>query len=204
MQNGCWGEFVMTNGEQIRAFIAIELPEKLRQQLSHIQSQLKKNTGIDARWVNPYGIHLTLIFLGNVTPPRIEAINNSMSQATQGTVPFQLEMKGIGVFPNLNKIQVIWVGIGGETEILLNLQRRLQQSMTGLGFTPENRAFTPHLTLARARDRIPQDQVDKLARLISAGIGEPFAFQVKTVDLMRSQLTPQGAIYTRLFSAGSG
>jgi len=191
--------------EQIRAFIAIELPEKMRKQLSHLQSIVKKNTGIDARWVDPYGIHLTLKFLGNVTSPQIEEIKGLLAQAVSGIAPLHLAMNGLGVFPSLTRIQVIWVGLTGDTAILSQLQKRVEDNMSRLGFTPEERAFTPHLTLARVRDRVPPEQQQKLGQLITGGkLEESTPFEVKSINLMRSQLTPQGAIYSKLYTAELG
>ena len=187
--------------EQIRSFIAIELPEKLRKELSHLQSIVKKNTGISAKWVNPYSIHLTLKFLGNITSPRIEEIKKAMEQASQGIPPFQLKFEGMGVFPNLNRVQVIWVGLGGDVDKLSQLQQRVENDLAPLGFPPEKRAFTPHLTLARLRDPLSPDEQQKLGQLIaSTRFDETKPFSVDSLHLMRSQLTPQGAIYSRTCS----
>lgn len=189
--------------EQIRAFIAIELPETLRKQLYHLQNMLKKETGISAKWVDPYGVHLTLKFLGYVPSSQIEEIKKSMEQAASGIAPFRLEIKNLGVFPNLAKVQVIWVGLGGDTDKLSQLQKRLEENMSRLGFAPEGRAFTPHLTLARVRERTSAEEQQRLGKLIASGtLDEPSRFEVSVVNLMRSQLTPQGAIYSQLYSAG--
>ena len=191
--------------EQIRAFIAIELPEKLRKQLSHLQNVLKKDTGISAKWVDPYSIHLTLKFLGNVPSSQIEDIKKSMEQATLGIAPFHLEMKNLGVFPGLTRVQVIWVGLSGDTDKLSQLQKRVEENMSHLGFAPEGRAFTAHLTLARVRERISAEEQQKLGQLIASGVlEESHRFEVTSINLMRSQLTPQGAIYSKLHSAGLG
>lgn len=185
--------------EQIRAFIAIELPEKLRKELSHIQSMIKKNTGISARWVDPYGIHLTLKFLGNITPDQVEKIKPVMEQSAAGINPFSLERTGMGVFPNLNRLQVIWVGLGGDTATLARLQKRLEENLKPLGFDPEARGFTPHLTLGRVRDRVPAETQQKLGQFIAgSGLENAMPFEVNSINLMRSQLSPQGAHYSKL------
>jgi 2'-5' RNA ligase len=188
--------------EQIRAFIAIELPEKQRKYLSHLQSVVNKNTGISAKWVDPYSIHLTLKFLGNITSPQVEEIKKAMEQARGGISPFHLELDRLGVFPNPKRVQVIWVGIGGNTESLSQLQKRIEYNLSHLGFAPEERAFTPHLTLARIRYRISVEEQQKLERLLNNyTIETSNQFEASSVNLMRSQLTPQGAIYSRIYSA---
>jgi 2'-5' RNA ligase len=191
--------------EQIRAFIAIELPEKQRKFLSHLQSMVSKNTGISAKWVDPYGIHLTLKFLGNITTVQVEEIKGAMAGATAGISPFSLDLGRLGVFPNPRRVRVIWVGITGDTETLVKLQKRVEDNLSPLGFTPEERAFTPHLTLARVRDAISPEQGQRLEQLLNSYTAEESnQFAVNSTNLMRSQLSRQGAFYSQIYALGLG
>ncbi len=189
--------------EQIRAFIAIELPQELRQGLEQLQARLKTANQPAVKWVNPNGIHLTLKFLGNIAAARTGEITQAMQQASQGISPFPLKVGGLGVFPNLKRVQVIWVGISGEIDKLSKLQQGIESALKPLGFIPESRSFTPHLTLARLRGRASDEAQQRLGQLIASTRLEPtYTIEVDAINLMRSQLTREGAIYTQISSVG--
>jgi len=188
--------------EQVRCFIAIGLTDEIKAGLEQLQSQLKSGGQTSIKWVDPYSIHLTLKFLGGVDGDKISPITAAMAEAVQGVAPFRLEVKGLGAFPNLRRVQVVWVGVGGEVDKLAYLQQRLESSLAGLGFTPENRRFTPHLTLARVRDRASSGEREGLGELITGTKFETaYSFPVEEVSLMKSQLTREGAIYSRISAA---
>ena len=187
--------------EQVRSFIAIELPDELRLRLVQLQAQLKSGKQPVAKWVDPQGIHLTLKFLGNVPVDKIDDITRAMEEAALGISPFHLEVKGLGAFPNLRRVQVVWVGISGQSETLCQLQQRIESNLAPLGFAPESRRFTPHLTLARLRDQASLDERQLFGQLIADTKFEPaFIFEVDAIRLMRSQLTREGAVYSRIGS----
>jgi RNA 2',3'-cyclic 3'-phosphodiesterase len=186
--------------EEIRCFIAIELSPELKAELTRLQNKLKSAGGPNsAKWVDPNGIHLTLKFLGGVPADKIPEINRAIEEAARGIPRLKLAVTECGCFPNTRRPQVIWVGVTGDTPKLLELVKRLEESTAKLGFKPEGRPFTPHLTLARVRDTAtPLERqtvgqaVEKLKVEIESDI------DAESVCLMRSELTPRGAIYTRL------
>jgi 2'-5' RNA ligase len=187
--------------EQIRSFIAIELPDDLKLALTRLQSQLRSGSQAPVKWVDPYSIHLTLKFLGNISQDIVGNITAALEEAVRGISPFHLEVKGLGVFPSLRRVQVVWVGVTGEVDRLRQLQQHVESTLAPLGFTPESRPFTPHLTLARLRDRATPDERQKLGQLIaSTSFDTAYSLDVDSVHLMRSQLTREGAVYTRLSS----
>ena len=187
--------------EQIRSFIAIELPDELKVGLTQLQSQLKLSKQPWVKWVDPYSVHLTLKFLGSIAVDRIGEITGAMEEAAQGIPPFHLAVKDLGVFPNLRRVQVAWVGISGAVDKLGQLQQGIESNLTRLGFAPESRSFTPHLTLARLRDRAPLDERQRFGQLIASTKFEAvYAIEVDAISLMRSQLTREGAIYSRISS----
>jgi len=186
--------------EQIRSFIAIELPDKLKLELTQLEARLKLGKQPWVKWVDPYSIHLTLKFLGSIAADRIGEITRAMEEAVQGIPPFRLEVKELGVFPNLRRVQVAWVGVGGEVDKLGQLQQRIESNLVPLGFAPESRAFTPHLTLARLRDWAPLDERQRFGQLIASTRFEAGTIEVDAINLMRSQLTGEGAIYSRISS----
>ena len=188
--------------EQVRSFIAIELPDELRRILSRLQSRLKTESQTHVKWVNPYSIHLTLKFLGNVAADRIGEITGAMQNATGGISPFHFEVKELGAFPNLRRVQVVWVGVSGELDRLARLQQQIEESLARLGFARELRAFTPHLTLARVRDRASSAERELFGQVIAnARLETDYKFTVNSISLMKSQLTREGAIYSRIGTA---
>ena len=187
--------------EQVRSFIAIELPDELKLRLTQLEAQLKMSKQPWVKWVDPYSIHLTLKFLGSIAVDRISEITGAMEEAIQGISPFRLEVKDLGVFPNLRRVQVAWVGISGEVDKLSQLQRHLESNLARLGFAPETRPFTPHLTLARLRNRASLDERQSFGQLIATTRFEAaYTIKVDAISLIRSQLTREGAIYSRISS----
>lgn len=187
--------------EQVRSFIAIELPDRVKRGLRELQAQLKAGSQAPIKWVDPANIHLTLKFLGNVAADRLDEITTAMTQAVQGTPSFSLEIKELGVFPNPRRVQIVWVGLSGEVEKLARLQQRIESELEKLGFAPENRRFTPHLTLARLRDRATPEERQKLGQLIAETEFDAVpSFTADSVKLMKSQLTREGPIYSQISS----
>ena len=187
--------------EQVRSFIAIELPDELKLGLAQLEAQLKVSKQPWVKWVDSNSIHLTLKFLGNIATDRISQITWAMEEAAQGISPFHLEVSDLGVFPNLRRVQVVWVGISGEMDKLSQLQQHLESNLARLGFAPESRPFTPHLTLARLRDRASLDERQRFGQLIASTRFEAaYTIIVEAISLMRSQLTREGAIYSRISS----
>lgn len=185
----------------VRAFVAIELPENVRAALSRVIADLRGSGGNAVRWVNPESIHLTLKFLGDVEEARIAGVAHAL-EAACGPVPaFSLGLGSPGAFPSAGSPRVLWIGLTGHLDSLAYLQRRMEDALQPLGFPGEEREFSPHLTLGRVREGVAPAQRRLVSRLVGmAACQAPSAqpFGVDGVALMRSQLTPQGAIYTRL------
>ena len=189
--------------EQVRSFIAVELPDQLKQELVELETKLKTGNQPWVKWVDPYSIHLTLKFLGNVAGDRFGEITKAVEEAAQGIHPFHLEVRDLGVFPSLKRVQVAWVGLRGEVDKLGQLQQRIESSLAPLGFAPESRQFTPHLTLARIRNQASLDERQRFGRLIASTKFEAAdSIEVAAINLMKSQLTREGAIYSRISSVG--
>ncbi len=188
--------------EKIRSFIAIELPGELKLELVQLQARLKVDNQPRIKWVNPNGMHLTLKFLGNIDPTMIDPITEAMTGAAQKIPPFTLDIQQLGVFPGLKRVQVIWVGLGGDVDKMKQLHRLLEANLARLGFTPEQRPFKPHLTLARVGNEALPDERQRLGELIADTRFETNQLiRVDSINLIRSQLTREGAIYSRISSA---
>jgi 2'-5' RNA ligase len=179
----------------MRTFIAIELPEAIKQGLAKTQGQLKEG-GAGASWTRPEGIHLTLMFLGEVPDSKGPEIMNALTTAVRGTGRIQIEVAGAGAFPNTRNPRVLWIGVSGDLDALKALQTSVEGAMTKLGFVPEARKFSPHLTLARIKYLRPEDRWQKViegARGVNLG-----GFEANAVSLMKSELKPSGAVYTEM------
>ena len=193
------GAEVPHNPEEIRSFIAIELPEEVKEGLARLRNELERDEHRFVKWVDTGGIHLTLKFLGNIPFKQVTEITEAMEEAAQGIPPFHLEISGLGVFPGLKQARVFWVGIGGEVDKLSRLQQNIDSALAALGFTKEERPFVPHLTLARIRQGASPSERRSFGELVSSTFfGDKYQVAVGTISLMKSQLTPAGAIYTCL------
>ncbi len=179
----------------IRAFLAIELPESYRANLAAVQDYLKKS-GADVRWTSVAGIHLTLKFFGNIEENQVDALAAAALGITGATPNFTLGIKGVGTFPGPKSPRVIWLGLSGQTDILARLVQNLEQAFAPLGFPPEKRNFTPHLTLGRVRSSQGREALNRSLEAVALPIFEEFL--VKELVLYRSTLRPQGALYTPL------
>jgi RNA 2',3'-cyclic 3'-phosphodiesterase len=185
--------------EKIRSFIAVELPGELKKALAELQGRFKSAGSLPLRWVEPGNIHITLKFLGDIDVDITGKITAALEASIQDIQPFSIEAGGLAVFPNMQRIQIIWVGLSGDLQKLGQLQKRIEENLKPLGFPAENRPFTPHLTLARVRDYARPVERQKLGELISAtGFEGKYKIDVKAVNLMRSQLTREGPIYSRI------
>lgn len=177
-----------------RAFIAIDIDEPLRQKLADFQNQLM-TTGGDFKLVEPKNIHVTLKFLGEVPDKKVEEITEAIKKAVIGTKKFNMEVKKIGAFPNLNYTRVIWAGVEKGGDEVIALQKRIEKELQQIGFRPESN-FVPHLTIARVRS--PKNK-EEVARFIREKSSIDFGTtQVLAVELKESTLTPKGPIYKTL------
>ena len=187
--------------EPIRAFVAIELPEQVKSVLTQLQNDLRRSKTASVKWSGPEGIHLTLKFLGNVDASEMPKLKEALSGAVSGVAPFSLELGNPGAFPNTHPPRVVWVGVGGEMETLQTLHNNVERELAPLGFSPEGRSFSPHLTLGRVREGSTADDRRRLGETVALlKVGEKPTFEVEALSLIRSTLTPKGAIYSCLAS----
>ena len=190
--------------EKIRAFIAVELPSFLKEELGRVESILKAGNTTPVKWVDFESIHLTLKFLGDIESSRVGEIIEGIKNACVGISPFELKIKGLGVFPNPARTRIAWVGLVDSTDELSLLQRNIESEMEKLEYERETRKFSPHLTLARVRDQATPDERERFGNLVTATAFSSERITVNSVSLMKSHLTRQGALYTRLGSIRLG
>lgn len=183
------------SGGQIRGFISIDLEDaKILSQVESIMSSLV-SLGGDLKPVERENIHLTLKFLGNVSATKLDEIKSALAHVT--FPPFSLEIKGAGAFPNLKRMNVIWVGIEeGWSQVEL-IYEQTEKLLHQLGFSRETRPFSPHITVARVKSGRKRDEI---AAFLSHLTDESFGtFNVENVRLKQSILSPSGPKYSTLF-----
>ena len=181
----------------IRAFIAVELPAELKKELAALETQFKKNSPPVIKWIEPGSIHNTLKFLGDTSDTIIGELMLAMEESVRGVSPFKLDVSQLGAFPDVDRPQVIWAGVTGEMDILVQLRNNLENNTEKLGFKREFRAFSPHLTLGRVRDSARPNDIQKIGELINkTKFTALHNISVNQINLMKSVLTPTGAIHT--------
>lgn len=178
----------------MRIFIAIPIPDKCKEILAKIQQILRTHKA-DIRWVSIDSIHLTIKFLGEVDPVIIPKLAESLQSESIAFPSICLRLHGIGCFPNSRNPNVIWCGIEGEIEMLSHIQRQVEATCQKYGFMPERRNFHPHLTLGRV---IGKRNLKPLIDCIKIGLDLESSFRADHFNIYRSELKPQGAIYTVL------
>ncbi|MDD5485975.1 MAG: RNA 2',3'-cyclic phosphodiesterase [Dehalococcoidales bacterium] len=188
--------------EQWRLFVAIELPDDVRQELGNLQEKLRAE-GIEMlKWVSPQSLHITLKFLGDVDPARITGISRELDTVSGQFSSFSIGFKGLGTFPSLSCARVLWVGLAGELGRLKMIAGEVERKMSDFGFEADRRPFVPHLTLGRVRPGIPPAELRIIAEVVGKTVYKPaMRMRVNDISLMRSCLSPVGASYNRLHSA---
>ncbi|MFP3975793.1 MAG: RNA 2',3'-cyclic phosphodiesterase [Chloroflexota bacterium] len=187
--------------ETIRAFVAIELPEEVKNSLAKILRDISPGYERSVKWVNSNSVHLTLKFLGNISAESVENITRALTEAASETKSFTLQLGGLGAFPNLKSPRVVWVGVEGDVPTAVNLQEQVDQALAKLGFAAEKRKFSPHLTIGRIRDKASSRERSAVGSLVSDyEVKDKPAFTVEHLSLMKSTLSSSGAIYDRLAS----
>jgi len=180
--------------EAIRSFIAFDINnETVLKKLTNIQNLLTE-TRADLKLVEPKNIHITLRFLGNITPKMVENIYEEMKKVQFS--PFNIKIHGVGVFPHLRYPRVFWTGITEGADQLRNIFSQLEPRLRSLGFAPDPKGFSPHLTIARVKSGRNKSE---LAKFVTENVNYEFGIvRAECLRLKRSDLTPKGPIYSTL------
>jgi 2'-5' RNA ligase len=178
----------------VRTFIAVDLPAEVKTQIGGIIAELKPLSS-SIRWVRSEGLHMTLKFLGEIPQERLPEIFAATERAALSRTPFSFVLARMGGFPNLRRPRVLWIGVQDGGEHLKGLQVAVEGALVACGFPGERRTFSPHLTIGRVRS--PKGLEPVLDRLPSISY-QSEEITVSSVQVMRSQLQPTGAVYTTL------
>jgi 2'-5' RNA ligase len=188
----------------LRAFIAIEIPSEIKKAIAAETAFLQTNTNHAVRWVSAENTHLTLKFLGEISPANVEMLSQAIQAECSSLASFEITVSGLGCFPNARRPRVIWIGLLIPPD-LNKLQYKIEAATSRLGYAPEEKPFSPHLTIGRVRDQANVNELKQLhASLESTAIGTLGTFTANVVHLFKSDLQPSGPVYSHLFSARLG
>jgi 2'-5' RNA ligase len=186
----------------LRTFVALEMPLAIENQLSNVIRTLKDDLKeIPVRWVAVENIHLTLKFIGETSEESVQQVFSLVEQSAKTVNPFELQLKGFGVFPDTRRPLVLWVGVSAP-ENLATLQQKIESGLAHLGYAVEDRPFNPHLTIARVRRGTGAPDARRIMAAMDAHktiTSEPVL--INSVTLFQSILNRSGSVYNRLFSA---
>lgn len=185
--------------EFIRTFVAVKVSDDVARALIDLQSNLKKQlSGVSIRWCSRNQLHITLVFLGNVSVDRVADLVGAVERACEGTGPMKFGAAGVGAFPSKDRPRVIWVGVDGDVAALCELQKRVASATHGFGDSNEDREFRPHLTLGRLSRRSAAEELTAARALRSVPPATSGEWRAESVFLVKSELRPDGPIYTDL------
>ncbi|OLZ42282.1 2'-5' RNA ligase [Natrinema saccharevitans] len=177
----------------MRLFASVDLPDDLAAPVADLQAAFDDASGLDV--TDPEQAHVTMKFLGDVDEDRLPALERELEAAVEesGVDPFTVRYGGLGVFPSLEYISVVWLGVADGGEELTRLHEAIEDRTTAMGFDPEDHEFTPHVTLARMTHAGGKDLVQDLVRERDPTIGEA---RVDELRLTESTLTDEGPVYS--------
>ncbi len=187
----------------MRTFIAIEIPEPLKLNLDRSVARVRSDLedGL-IRWVRLESMHLTLKFLGEIEQVQVHTIQEALDEVANSFTSFSLEVAGFGCFPNISRPRVVWVGFGPTGGELRRLQAELASQLEKIGFEPEQRGYHPHLTLGRVRKGLSRSDTELISGWAQdAQIGSVGRFEAEAISLIKSDLQPDGAVYSSLHVA---
>jgi 2'-5' RNA ligase len=179
-----------------RTFAAVELPKAVRDRIQQHISQLRDAAPeCQPSWSRVENIHLTLKFFGDIEQNRIRQISNAASRTAKDFAPFEILITGTGAFPKTTQPRVLWIGVDDPSLQLSKLQSRFEDECAGEGFEKEERAFRPHLTIARIRKPAGARRLGEFNKELRF---EPMKLTVNELIVFRSELSSKGSKYTPL------
>jgi len=187
--------------KDIRLFIALNISPFLLKRIGHTIEELKAYLPPKGlRWVPIDNMHLTLKFLGVVSASKMHEIQLALIKTAEQSKPCNIEIGKLGAYPGILKPRVIWVGVSSDHH-LINLYKNLEKNLTCVGYEPERRGFTPHITLARISKQAASTEIAQISSALSKlDIALLGTCSINAIHLLRSELNRTGAVYSELFS----
>ncbi len=191
-------EFLLRGFTVIRAFVAIEISEDVAARLADVQHRFQEAFGGRAvRWVRADAIHITLKFLGEISTQRATRLSRELERPAQSAEPFTLAAAGMGCFPHCRRPRLLWAGVEGDVTALKRLQNAAENCAARLGYVPNRRRFSAHLTIGRVRSGLRRAEIHVLREAMREVEGPRVAqWRVTEMVLMQSTLGLGGAQYS--------
>ena len=186
----------------LRTFIAVEIPLQVQKKIQQETEPLRKAIGSSlVRWVPAQNVHLTLKFLGDVSPASVDILTQMLRTEVDASPAFDMQISGLGSFPSLRRPRVLYIGIQAPAEFEA-LYRGIESACARLGYESENRSFSPHLTLGRVKQDVSAADQQRIRHALEeTKIDSLGTARVNSVHLYKSDLKPTGSVYTQIFSA---
>jgi 2'-5' RNA ligase len=187
---------------RVRTFIALDPGPAIRDRMITLQKELAR-AGADVKWVEPDNLHITLLFLGEVEDRDLVSVCQAVTETAETRGAFEVSIEGAGCFPNMRRPRVVWLGVGRGAADIAGLHDALEEPLLQLGcYRREERKYTPHVTLGRV-------QGDESTDALSAALLKNKGYQAGTADIrevqvMSSELSPRGPVYTVMSRARLG
>lgn len=191
--------------DDIRAFLAIRLPDDVTAALGHLTDQVAQARVGGLKPVRPENMHLTLKFFASINARQVESIVDTVTHTVKSIRPFMLRLGNVGAYPNNRSPRVLWVGLDGDVAPLQDIHRRIEAALGQIAIKPDTREFRPHLTIARIREHASHTERRRAAEaLFSAEFRSGLSVPADRISLIRSVLRPQGPQYTSLAEISLG
>ncbi len=175
-----------------RCFLAINLSSEATGEILAAMDKWKF-LGRHVRWIRPENIHLTMKFLGDISTSKTREVAETMKAICSNTTPFSINLASTGVFPNLRRPRILWVGLDGDIHELSNFRDSIETGLKACGIDQDRKPFIPHVTVARIKGRPPSKE--KLSQFIRSRLA-PAATRCTAIHFYSSRLTPSGPVYS--------
>jgi len=180
----------------VRCFIAIDIPPSVKRKIYELITVINERGYInkkDIKWVKPENLHITLAFLGNLPVEEISLLCDIITNVSKTNSPFEINLEGLGFFPNIRQPKVFWIGINRSAS-LFDLKRQIDVKLQQAGINYDKKPFSPHITIARFKNTI---EIKK--QIFDIAFKDEF--KVNELHLIKSDLFKEGPRYTELYSA---
>lgn len=184
-------------GQSIRTFIALEIDENIKEEIIQIQNKIKQTNSISGKWVTKDNLHLTLKFLGDTQLKYVEEIKQNLKECLIGESAISCNLSKVGLFPKEKFTRVIWVGIEGGDIGIINIAKKIEESLSKIDYAKEKREFKTHITICRPKQILNRDQFKSVLEEINKNFN-PIKFTINKITFFESKLTPKGPIYTAI------
>ena len=186
---------------KLRSFIAVEIPADIHRAIMRSMASMQRALPKPLiRWVESQNIHLTLKFLGDVSPVNLDQLTDALKVELASHASFNISVGGLGAFPNSHRPRIIWVGL--EAPIALTTLHRTVDTIAGrMGYVPEEYPFSPHLTIGRVGQGVTSADLLRIRAAFDATtVGNLGEVHVESVHIFKSDLQPGGSVYTHLYT----